>query len=102
MAGVLALYYRSLETALTLLRRGNISGRLCMGVMTYNILAFSALKHLGNYRWFYTINLKTLKPIKWCINRGNAIFFGYYLNCTFTFINCTYVIPKCEVFLLSH
>jgi hypothetical protein len=34
MAGALALYYRSLEKASTLLRRGNISGRLCMGVMT--------------------------------------------------------------------
>ena len=42
--------------------------------MTYNALAFFALKQLGNYRWFYTIALKTLKPIKWCINGGNALF----------------------------
>jgi hypothetical protein len=40
MAGALTLYYRSLGTASTLLRRGNISGRPCMGVMTYNTLAF--------------------------------------------------------------
>jgi hypothetical protein len=40
MAGALALYYRSLGTASTLLRRGNISGKPCMGVMTYNTLAF--------------------------------------------------------------
>jgi hypothetical protein len=57
MAGVLALYYRSLGTTPTLLRRGNISGRPCMGVMTYNALAFSALKQLGNYRRVYTIKL---------------------------------------------
>ena len=36
MAGALALYYRSLRTASTLLRRGKISGRPYMGVMTYN------------------------------------------------------------------
>jgi hypothetical protein len=35
MAGALALYYRSLGTASTLLRRGNISSRPCIGVMTY-------------------------------------------------------------------
>jgi hypothetical protein len=40
MAGALALYYRSLKTASTLLRRCNISGRPCMRVMTYNALAF--------------------------------------------------------------
>jgi hypothetical protein len=40
MVGALALYYRSLETASTLLRRGNILGRPYMGVMTYNALAF--------------------------------------------------------------
>jgi hypothetical protein len=57
MAGALALYYRSLRIAPTLLRRGNISGRPCVGVMTYNALAFSALKHLGNYHRFYTIKL---------------------------------------------
>jgi hypothetical protein len=57
MAGALALYYRSLGTASTLLRRGNISGRPCMGVMTYKALTFSASKQLGSYRWFYTIEL---------------------------------------------
>jgi hypothetical protein len=61
MAGALALYYRSLETTPTLLRRGNISGRPCMGVMTYNVLAFSALKQLGNYRQFYTISFENPK-----------------------------------------
>jgi hypothetical protein len=40
MAGALALYYRSLGTASILLRRGNISGRPCMGFMTYIALAF--------------------------------------------------------------
>jgi hypothetical protein len=44
MAGAPALYYRSLETAPTLLRRDNISGRPCMGVMTYNALAFFYIK----------------------------------------------------------
>jgi hypothetical protein len=57
MVGALALYYRSLETGPTLLKMGNISGRPCMGVMTYNALAFSASEHLGNYRRFYTIKL---------------------------------------------
>jgi hypothetical protein len=52
MAGALALYYRSLRTAPTLLRMDNISGRPYMGVMTYKTLAFSTLKHLGNYCWF--------------------------------------------------
>jgi hypothetical protein len=55
MTGALALYYRSLGTVPTLLRRGNILGRPCMRVMTYNALAFFALKHLGNYCRFYTI-----------------------------------------------
>ena len=41
MAGVLALYYRSLGTASTLLRRGKVLGRPYMGVMTYNALVFS-------------------------------------------------------------
>jgi hypothetical protein len=50
MAGALALYYRSLGTAPNLLRMGNILNRPCMGVMTYNALAFSVLKYLGNYR----------------------------------------------------
>jgi hypothetical protein len=74
MAGALALYYSSLETAPTLLRRGNISGRPCMKVMTYNALAFSALKHLGNYHRFYTISFENPKTY-WCISRGNALFF---------------------------
>jgi hypothetical protein len=60
MAGALALYYRSLRIALTLLRRGNISGKPYMGVMTYKALSFSASKQLGSYRRFYTIEL--LKP----------------------------------------
>jgi hypothetical protein len=54
MAGALTLYYRYLETASTMLRMGNISGRPCMRVMTYNALTFFALKHLGNYHKFYT------------------------------------------------
>jgi hypothetical protein len=61
MARALALYYRSLGTTSTLLRMGNISGGPCMGVMTYNALAFSALKRLGNYRQFYTISFKKPK-----------------------------------------
>ena len=44
MAGTLALYYRSLETASTLLRKGKISSRPYMGVMTYIAIFFSALK----------------------------------------------------------
>jgi hypothetical protein len=61
MVGALALYYRSLETASTLLKMGNISGRPCMGVMTYNAIAFSTLKHLDNYRQFYTISFEIPK-----------------------------------------
>jgi hypothetical protein len=57
MAGALALYYRSLETASTLLRRGNISGRPCMWVMICKALSLSASKQLGSYRRFYTIEL---------------------------------------------
>jgi hypothetical protein len=57
MAGALALYYRSLRTATTLLRRDNISGRPYMGVMTYKALSLSASKQLGNYRRFYTTEL---------------------------------------------
>jgi hypothetical protein len=53
MAGALALYYKSLGIVPTLLRRGNILGRPCMGVMTYNALSFSALKQIGNYHRFY-------------------------------------------------
>jgi hypothetical protein len=44
MAWALALYYRSLRMASTLLRGGNISGRPCMRVMTYKALDFSANK----------------------------------------------------------
>jgi hypothetical protein len=40
MVGALTLYYKSLGTVPTLLRRGNISSRPCMGVMTYKALAF--------------------------------------------------------------
>jgi hypothetical protein len=36
MVGALALYYKSLGIAPTLLRMGNISGKPCMGVMTCN------------------------------------------------------------------
>jgi hypothetical protein len=36
VAGALALYYKSLKTSPTLLRRGNILGRPYMIVMTYN------------------------------------------------------------------
>jgi hypothetical protein len=39
MAKALTLYYRSLGTASTLLRMGNISNRVCIEVMTYNTLA---------------------------------------------------------------
>jgi hypothetical protein len=46
MAGALALYYRSLETAPTLLRWDNISGRPCMGVITCNALVFSCIKQI--------------------------------------------------------
>jgi hypothetical protein len=44
IAGALVLYYRSLGTAPTLLKMGNISGRPCMRVMTYNALAFLYIK----------------------------------------------------------
>jgi hypothetical protein len=74
MARELALYYMSLGTASTLLRRGNISGRPYMGVITYKTLAFSALKRLGNYRRFYTVSLENPKTIRWCISVGNVLF----------------------------
>ena len=61
MAWALALYYRSLGTASTLLRRGKISGKPYMRVITYNTLAFFALKQLGNYRQFYTISFENSK-----------------------------------------
>jgi hypothetical protein len=71
MAGALALYYRFIGTASTLLRRGNISGRPCMRVMTYKALSFPASKQLGSYRRFYTIRLlKILELMKWCISGG--------------------------------
>jgi hypothetical protein len=57
MAGVLALYYKSIKTTSILLRRANISTRPCMRVMTYKVLDFSALKQIGNYCRFYTIEL---------------------------------------------
>jgi hypothetical protein len=57
MIGASTLYYRSLGMASTLLRRGNISSRPCMRVMTYKALDFSALKQIDNYRRFYTIEL---------------------------------------------
>jgi hypothetical protein len=44
MAEEPTLYYKSLGTTPTLLRRGNISGRPYMGVMTYNALAFFYIK----------------------------------------------------------
>jgi hypothetical protein len=57
MPVALVLYYRSLGMTSTLLRRGNILGRPCMGVMTYKALDFSTLKQIGNYPQFYTIEL---------------------------------------------
>jgi hypothetical protein len=75
MARALALYYRSLGTASTLLRMGNISGRPYMRVMTYKTLAFSTLKCLSNYRRFYTMSFGNPKTIKWCISESNAPFF---------------------------
>jgi hypothetical protein len=44
MGRALVLYYKSLGIALTLPRRGNILGRPCIGVMTWNALAFSYIK----------------------------------------------------------
>jgi hypothetical protein len=62
MAEALVLYYRSLGIVPTPLRMGNISGRPCMGVMSYNnALAFSAIKHLVNYCQFYTISFENPK-----------------------------------------
>jgi hypothetical protein len=74
MVRALTLYYRSLGTASTLLRRGNISGKPYMGVMTYKTLAFSVLKCLGNYCQFYTNSLENPKTIRWCISGGNVLF----------------------------
>jgi hypothetical protein len=61
LAGALTLYYRSLGTVPTLLRRGNILGKPCIGVMTYNALAFFTLKQLGNYHQFYIISFENPK-----------------------------------------
>ena len=61
MAGALTLYCRSLGIASTLLRRGKISGKPYMGVMTYNALVFSALKQLDNYHRFYNISFESPK-----------------------------------------
>jgi uncharacterized protein (DUF2237 family) len=61
ITGELVLYYRSLGTAPTLLRRDNISGRPCRRVMTYKALDFFALKQLGNYCKFYTISFENPK-----------------------------------------
>jgi hypothetical protein len=44
MDRALAFYYRSLGTMPTLLRRGNISDRPYMRVMTYNALALFCIK----------------------------------------------------------
>jgi hypothetical protein len=44
MVGTLVLYYKYLRTGPTLLRMGNILGRLYVRVMIYNALAFFALK----------------------------------------------------------
>ena len=44
MAGAPALYYRSIGTTPTLMRRDNISGIPYMRVMTYNALAFSYIQ----------------------------------------------------------
>jgi hypothetical protein len=44
MVRALALYYRSLGIAPTLLRRGNISGKSCVGVMTSSASVFSCIK----------------------------------------------------------
>jgi hypothetical protein len=46
MAGVLTLYYKSLETTPTMLKMDNISSRPYMGIMTCNALAFSYIKTL--------------------------------------------------------
>jgi hypothetical protein len=102
MAGALALYYRSIGIAPTLLRMDNISGRPCMGVMTYNALTFSALKQLGNYCQFYTISFENLKPIKWCINGGNALFLVITQIARLLSLIELMLYLSCMVYLLSH
>jgi hypothetical protein len=59
MVGVPALYYRSLGTAPTLLRRGKISGKPYVRVITYKALVSPALKYLGDCHWEYTTLLLT-------------------------------------------
>jgi hypothetical protein len=54
-----ALYYRSKGTISTLLGRGNISDRPCIGVMTS--ISFSTLKYLDNYHRFYTLSFENPK-----------------------------------------
>jgi hypothetical protein len=51
-----------------------------MGVMTYKILAFYTLKHLGNYRRFYTISFENPKTIRWRISGGNAPPFFFFVT----------------------
>ena len=87
MAGAPALYYRSLGIAPTLLRRGSISGKPYMRVMTYNVLAFLALKYLGSYRQYYTVSFENPKNLLNGVLTEVIPLFGYYSNCTFTFIN---------------
>jgi hypothetical protein len=53
------LYYRSLGTASTLLKRDDISGSPYMRVITYKTLDFSALKYLGDCCLEYTTLLLT-------------------------------------------
>ena len=44
MAVTLVLYYRSLGTTPILLKMDSILGKLCMRVITYNVLDFSCIK----------------------------------------------------------
>jgi hypothetical protein len=88
MARALILYYRSLETSSTLLRRGNILGRPCMRVMTYTTLDFSALKTIRQLSPVLHLRASiTLKPIEWCISRGNAIFLVITQNAHLLLLN---------------
>jgi hypothetical protein len=88
MAGALALYYRSLGIASTLLRRGNISGRPCMGVMTYKALDFSTLKTIRQLSpVLHHRASKTLKPIKCRISGGKAHFLVITQNARLLLLN---------------
>jgi hypothetical protein len=78
MAGAPTLYYRSLRIVQTLLRMGNISGRPYMRVMTYNALAFLCIKTIRQWSPLLHHKLWTLKPIKWCINEGSALFLAIF------------------------